>query len=532
MQKKTAICLLIVILILLTGNSLYWAAQKEGYHCDETYSYGLSNNVFNYPVYDAEGNVRWNTPEDIKGYMVVSDGGAFDYTNVYNNQISDVHPPFFYIIVHSISSLFPDSYSPYIGIIPNLIFTIGTCIFLYLIAVHILKQRMWALLAVLSYALSVHCVNMVTYVRMYAALTFFATATVYWHIRFMENQYKLTPRLAAALFVTVFLGAYTQYYYFIFIFPVVLFFLGYMWRKWKNMLHYCVGMGITAAVYLAIWPAFFKHIFATDRGEEAFQNAVSGSLLENLKLFLGTLYTGMGLVLCALFLLLLVICIVYVCKKAKNKNESVKKNEPIFWIVVTCFFYFIVIGKIAPYQSDRYIAPMMPLICLILTVLLSTASRFLCKERVQALKTAALLAACVICIGQGINIKSVLQNREADTKRENYLYRVSEEYRGLLQRTKGLPCIMVHTHEAQFLLNLPDYMNFSKTAFVYAWELQKIRENNPLDGEKSFILFVNQTVYGDGTAAQLTEMLDFDGYEMLIWNYGRNQTHIYRVYRE
>ncbi len=526
MQKKTAICLLTVILILLIGNSLYWATQKEGYHCDEIYSYGLSNTVLSYPVCNDDGSIRWNTPADIKSYMVVPDGGGFDYINVYENQIGDVHPPFFYFIFHTISSFFPNAYSPFIGIIPNLVFTIGTCILLYLIAVRILKQRAWALLTVFIYALSVHCVNIVTYVRMYAALTFFASLTVYLHIRMMENEYKLTPLMAVALFGTIFLGAFTQYYYFVFVFPVALFCVIAMWRKRKKIWPYLLGIGITAAVYVAVWPVVFSHIFITNRGAEAFQNVAESSIFYNFGRFFISLYVGLGIVFSLLFYGALILYILY------RKKEKALAGDALYLILATGLFYFIVIGKIAPYQADRYIAPIVPLLCLLFVFLLSVGIRFIRRTHPGVGNVMAWIVVIALCIGQGQNIHGRLISREADEKGDNYLYRLSEEDRAFSRRIEGKPCVMVHTHEAQFLLNFPDYMQFSKTAFVDAEEIEKLRHEHVPEEEKEVILYIQADMDGEKIAAKLTEILQFDGCEILRQDYAHNDANIYRIYRD
>ena len=67
----------------------------------------------------------WRTREDAENYLKAKDN-RFNYASVYYNQIQDVHPPLFYMLVHTISSIFNNTFSKYIICAVSLPFFIGT----------------------------------------------------------------------------------------------------------------------------------------------------------------------------------------------------------------------------------------------------------------------------------------------------------------------------------------------------------------------------------------------------------------------
>ena len=113
MNRRWAAALFVLIFILASVNFVFWAEQREGYHCDELWSHGLANSTFHYEVFDESGAIKWNTAADYDAYMTVAKDGRFDYLGVYYNQMTDVHPPLFYAIMHTAASFFPGSASIY-----------------------------------------------------------------------------------------------------------------------------------------------------------------------------------------------------------------------------------------------------------------------------------------------------------------------------------------------------------------------------------------------------------------------------------
>ena len=101
----------------------YYGDKKEGYFVDELWSYGLANST-EYPhIYSIQGwDQKWQTPEYYMNYIEVEKGQQFDYRTVIYNQTQDNHPPLFYLILHTVCSLFPGTLSKWYGIVPIIIY--------------------------------------------------------------------------------------------------------------------------------------------------------------------------------------------------------------------------------------------------------------------------------------------------------------------------------------------------------------------------------------------------------------------------
>ena len=519
MSKKSSILILTVIMIFATINFTYWINQKSGFHCDEIYSFGLSNKDFHYNIYDENGNIRWNSDEDINSYMTVSEGGRFDYKNVYENQISDVHPPLFYIITHTISSFMPNTYSYPVLCIPNIIFSLATGVLIYLIITQVLKKRFIALSAVFYFLFSAGCINIVTYLRMYAILTFFSTLVIYLMLKLIENDYVLTKKLRLSVFTAVFLGAYTQYYFLIFIFPVIVFMTFLMRKEKEKLFDYLKLMIFTALFYISVWPFVFKHMFGTGRGGEAFTNAVAPSFWEDFKKFIQILNISMGNIIFYIFIALAIICIIIA------KKDFIKRYKNICMIIFVSVFYFVVISKIAPFQTDRYIAPIFPLFIVTFIVMLYKICMRLNNKRIYLFTFIFTL----LCISLADNIKNVLYSHDASYNDINYLYRISEERREHWDENKDKKCIMIHSLEWEFLRNLPDYKNYKETAFVNINDIKKLKEDDNLKNENEFILYIHEGLNTEQILCDLKETIDFNDSKLLISADARNKANIFII---
>ena len=91
---------------------------------NELFSYGLSNSEINLPF--QEGKYIISKELFYKKYLSVNKTSRFNYYKVWENQSKDVHPPMYYVFLHSICSLFPEKFSKcYAGSI-NLFFSLLT----------------------------------------------------------------------------------------------------------------------------------------------------------------------------------------------------------------------------------------------------------------------------------------------------------------------------------------------------------------------------------------------------------------------
>ncbi len=545
MKKKTAIGLLTVILILCACNILYWATQKEGLHCDEVYSFGLSNfeEEYFYKTADESGKIIWNTDAEIDRYMAADTEHRFEYDRVIYNQKMDVHPPLHYLILHTVSSVFPGSTSFFLGIIPNLIFTLGTCVLLYFIAMQVLQSRTRALLCVLLFAFSINCINMATYIRMYAEVTFFATAIFYLHLRYANDGYTLKAKMAVLISLTVFLGAYTHYYFLIFLFATAAFTVGAMATKrlYKKILPYIGLMAASGILYLLLWPTALMHVFQSGRGQEAFSNVTGASFFVSFVRYLGRIALSLGIATTALIVIALVLHSISPCKRCKKCGAAAAESRHSFFAFFVTVVYTLLIVKVSPYQEDRYIAMAFPLLSMLCVCLLFSAAGRVQQiwpafgHKKQAWVILALLVFCLVSsirmeLG-GIGVENIEEGLQTNRNHMNYLYRQPEETVRCHEKYKNTRCISVYSHEAQFLFNLQDYKNFKATAFVKAPEIIDLSPETFKD-EKQVLVYVNTSIPVDPFFEVLCEHLGYDSFKYLYSSYQRNWANVFLMTRK
>ncbi len=528
MSKRLATVLLSLVIVFSTCVFIFFSEQKEGYHCDEIYSHGLSNSTFHYEMKNPDGSIRWNTAEDIDAYMTVSDH-RFDYGNVYKNQAEDVHPPLFYIFMHTFSSFTPGEHSPYLAIITNMFFAAGTVIFLYLIVLKLSKKRTTALIAATIYAFSVNCINMVTYMRMYEMLTFFTTAAVYIHLKLLGNGYTMTRKTALALGSVVFFGSLTQYYFFIFMAGLAIWAIVDMLKnkKRKELLVYLAVIAFTALIYVAIWPHVFKHLFASGRGEEAFYNMVGSSFLLSFVFYLNVIGNGVGNLFSVFVIMASVVFLIRTKIKGQKIFRKFAAHKDICMLLFVIFFYFLIVLRVSPYQTDRYIAPIFP----ILSVFVAFLLRYTCHgiEKRGKKKLSTLVFCSLLVFGISTGIYDAFYGNLGINRESNYLYNISEEHQRIFDEHSGKKCVMIKQTEAYALWNMPDYKHFEETAFVAPDEIEMLSENNHLENETEFILYMSIPADSEENIDRIKKVLGFDHHQFLLLAEQRNHSSIYLV---
>ena len=206
-SNKIARLALVVIIIVSLGISALYMNAKQGYHEDELLTYNLANS-------SKQLNIGgWNTPEDMNEYLAVYPEHRFDYAQVVQNQITDAsHPPFYYALVHTVCSFFPEVFSKWLAFVINLTMMVGALIMLFKIGKRVTDNNLYALIAVGGYAFSVACITTTIYLRMYASLTFFVLTFIYLTMWFYAQK-KVRLRQCAVLLPVVTLGILTQYYF-------------------------------------------------------------------------------------------------------------------------------------------------------------------------------------------------------------------------------------------------------------------------------------------------------------------------------
>ncbi|NLM16869.1 MAG: hypothetical protein GX221_04060 [Candidatus Riflebacteria bacterium] len=141
LKPKTLFIFFFMLLFLQLALLLFYMYNKASYTPDEILSYGLSNStksLFLYP-HPWKRNQKstnfndWIPGRTIEEYVTVQENERFSYKNTWQNQEQDTHPPLYYLILHTICSFFPETFSKWQGFSINILCFVLTQILLFTI---------------------------------------------------------------------------------------------------------------------------------------------------------------------------------------------------------------------------------------------------------------------------------------------------------------------------------------------------------------------------------------------------------------
>lgn len=410
-----------LILLLSFFNMLYYGSQKEGYHVDEIYSYGLANSEYlpfmhfgesGYDVKDwmleygagesfydlfrnlwkdcqilkqcgfrwrdsviyqdyltAQANSSdtttstWVSGQEYRDYIAVSASNTFNYASVYYNQRGDVHPPLYYIILHTVCSIFQGNFSPWFGLAVNMVFLLLTLVVLYRMVRAHLGGEVTALVVTAVYGLSCGMMTTAMYLRMYALMTFMVVACCAIHLKIYSENYRLKRKNTVLLMLIVLGGYMTHYYFVIYAIGLATVFVVLMAlrRNWTAIIKYILVLVSAAAAGLCIWPYSIRHVFSGYRGREAMSVFRSRAFyMIRIRLMIDQIISQvMGGQSWIVWLVLIIA--VGVCIWKKVRVLPLGKGAIVFFPIV---FYVMVVSQIVPYLVERYVMCAFPFFCL------------------------------------------------------------------------------------------------------------------------------------------------------------------------
>ena len=456
MKKQGTLLTLTLIIIISAFAIIFFGYKKEGYHIDELYSYGLSNSeylpfmhfgVSGYDVKDwmleygagesfgdlfsnlkkdflilkdadfdfynteiyhayciAQANSAdtytstWVPGQDYVDYLAVSETNTFNYASVYYNQRGDVHPPLFYMLLHTICSFFQGVFSKWFGIGLNIAISVITLLVLYKMCVNHFGEKRLAFAILITYAFSCGFISTALFIRMYALLTLMTLLCCYAHLELQRNDFEMTRKIGLGLFLSVFGGYYTQYYFVLYAIGIAtVMVVNLIYRlKWKSLVKYISVLASAAAVGILIWPFSLKHVFSGYRGQVSLQVFIEGNfVLYNAKVMLDNIWEnmfgGMGRIFLGIMMVSVLICIL--------------RKKKIFYgkvclMVLPIVGYALIVGQISPFLADRYVMCTYPFLCIFFVGTVYAAGTCLlesiCKKEclvsnLNRLKTAVLI---------------------------------------------------------------------------------------------------------------------------------------------
>ena len=461
-QKLLRNLLFLLIVAVQIAVCVHYAKYKTNLFMDEIWTFNLANSYYNpFLGSAAEYMNRWIDSKFWLQALSVQPGEEFCYGSVFYNQAQDVHPPLYYMVIHTVCSLFPQKFSIWFGIIPNIVFFVATQFILLKISDKLFDSKWIALLASVIYGFSWGAINSVIYIRMYMMLTFFGILSFWVHLLLFEyyNKYKkLKINYLAAIFIITICGFLTQYYYLIFAF-----FLSGIFGLWllkdkeiKLFMKYSASVicGIIASI--VIFPAFIQQVLYSQQGLIAMNNLHKTEWLKNITAFIKIIDADIFGNLLVFVAVLLFICCIYklisffikfnlMCsnKQCFFKMELIKKQgiyiyiftleDIIFLGIITIILAdILVVSKIAPFLQNRYIYILYPLISLIVLQCYKLCLKCIFKKLKYIILTILMLA-MISCVSKydssNVKFSYVWKNT---AKIEEMIYNIKQDINGVL----------------------------------------------------------------------------------------------------
>ena len=430
---KCILSIIIMVLLLLIGGN------KMGLHIDEIYTFGLANHQYNGSIMPSiEQNKIYSGTQLWREYTTVSAEHRFDYKNVFMNQAADVHPPLYYMLIHTVCSFFPETLGMWMGLIVNVIFALIVYWQMVWLFYHFTENDRIAVAFSTLFILSMGFVNNVVFFRMYVLLTVWTNALI---ILFCKEKVgeKSNLKYCLSLGGIILGGLLTQYYFAIFCFFACIVYAGFVIieKNWNKIVFSTVSIAAGISIAILIFPAMLEQIFHGSRGTEAFRNVTENSFWDALWSYLDILnlqiFGRLGVIL------VMIIFVLYIVKseEIRLKRECIQKY---ILVGISTMGYLAVVVKIAPYRTDRYVMNIMGLLYLVIfSLLIKLARLYSC----YAIRTITIIALLVLIGSYKDGIPYLIQEEKKNIQ--------------MISDKQNTTCLYVYTSDSDIWRIMPNY---------------------------------------------------------------------------
>lgn len=510
MNKKKEILLVTLILIIQTIIFVIVGINKTYIHMDEAYSLGLAS----YDKVEIQANEdfynNWHNKEYYEDYLTVNDDETDKFSQVYENQKNDVHPPLYYLILRIAMGFTKNHYSKWSGIIVNIIIFMFITVFMYLILQKLLgnkeKSKEKAIILAFVSSLTMASLTNVIYIRMYALSTLNILITTYLHMKLLDSE-KVNYKLLVGIGISALAGSLTHYYYlFYLVMLYLLLAIKFIKEKnFKNLMWYTVAMVIAGVLSLVIFPYSIQHMFFGYRGQgfisklmdiPQFLKGIGGYLLKINNFAFNKMLT----------VILAIILMTVIYKIIKKQRVVSEKNKYTKFIILPTIFYFILVAVASPWIELRYIMPVCSLIfCLVIYYLYNFSNNILGEKKSNILTGLILVVILITPVVLKIEPEVAFTDKKEIVKK--------------LENELNVPTIyFFNSSHNRFLDDILLFATVNESYVAKDMEYTVENMNQILDGKdisKGLVIFINEGQENDDIIAVLKETTCLENIEYL-----------------
>lgn len=259
-KHKIAVALLFVITIQLGYITYMFAFEKEGFHSDDGWGYQFANANYDTCIYmegdDFANENKWVDSQVFRDFVEVQKGQEFNYDAVLYNMSEERNPPLNALLLHTVCSFFPDSFSWWYAYGINAVSFVLIMISLYFLAREMIQSRKVAFIVCLFYGFTTAALNTTLFLRMYSLLTVFGILCLFLHCRMYRKGFQNVALQLAGLFVVMVLGYLCHYSFLMFGLALSVVFGVYTLctKRWRFTLLYGAVMVLSVVTLMLLWP--------------------------------------------------------------------------------------------------------------------------------------------------------------------------------------------------------------------------------------------------------------------------------------
>lgn len=449
----------------------------------------------------------WISAEEFREYITVDKGDDFQYLSVYFNVKDDNHPPVHFMLLHTMSSLWKGTVSPFLGCFINLVAVAGILILLMGLGRRLMGPEQGTALGVLAallYGLSAGAMATTLLIRMYALVAFFCVAFFSIHVqKWQEEAFGQKNKLL--ILVTV-LGFLTQYFFLFYclLLAAVTGVLLAASKRYKELFRYVRSMVTAAVIGVALFPFSVSDVFSSGRGVEALNNLSEGfsGYGARLKTFYQILEGRTFGVLFTPLLLAALLLFWYAIFSKKPLWEQ--KQKGIWWMLcIPVPGYFLLVSRMSPYLVDRYMMPIFPFVILLVSALLMQGLAWLLPERMAGRERGK--QAVILAVGGLLTIWQFAGILHYDG---TYLYTGYAAQEAVARAYSDVPCICVY-EGVGYYENLIEFTSYEKTLLVKPEELSQRRDKESVTSLDRVVVLLKPGVDDAGIAQTMQEEYGF-----------------------
>ena len=498
----------------IDGENFGETMSNIGYIVEDTLKNRGSSILANYKadVYDAP---VWMEREMFQAYVRNDSKDDFNFLSVYFNVKDDNHPPFHFMCLHLMTSLFKGEISPWHGCVINLAAMAGVLWLLGLIGDILFKKKSSTVAVMILAGFSLGMVATTLWIRMYALLTLWTVWGLYLHIRKyvgvdQDMFYRIkrkngkTKWLGSVdLFIITLLSFWTQYFGLFFILPlaIVTVILLLKSKRMREFWAYVRTMVSAAVVGVGLYPFAIGDVLFSERGTEALSQWQNGFMeyvgrLKSFGSILACNVAGNEFVFAAGILVPAGVILYHIIKKTKACDHI--EGWQIAMCGIPLLAYFLLAAKMSPYFVDRYIMAIFPITALVLVWLWDQAID-VCGWNQKYAAGTCISAAILMTLASNINMQG----------QHTYLYTGYDEQVAVAEEYQEYPLVCLYLGSGLYE-NVIEMERYAQTILLKPEELASMDASRTEVTKDSYVALIKYPGEESGKE-QLMQVMDVFG---------------------